>query len=81
MIKIELIIKENEKVEFKNKIATAINVEIKEEGIKATRGEKEASQFLKKKLALSDETVIDKTKDKEFSEILTLLEKVKDLIK
>lgn len=81
MIKLELIIKEEKRIEFENKIATAINVEIKEEGIKATKGEKEATNLLRKKLNIQNELIIDKTKDKEFSEIITLLEKVKDLIK
>lgn len=76
MITIELIIKEKEKVEFKNKIAAAIDVEIKEEGIKATKGEKEASQLLKKKLALADEIVIDKTKNKEVEGLLNLLKEI-----
>lgn len=76
MITIELIIKEKEKVEFKNKIATAIDVEIKEEGIKATKGEKEASQLLKNKLALTDEIVIDRTKNKEVEGLLNLLKEI-----
>lgn len=76
MITIELIIKEKEKVEFKNKIATAINVDIKEEGIKATQGEKEACKLLKSKLNISDEIVIDKTKDKEFEGFVNLLKEI-----
>lgn len=76
MITIELIIKEKEKVEFKNKIATAINVDIKEEGIKATKGEKEAKNLLMKKLNIQNELIIDNTKNKEFEEVVNLLKEI-----
>ena len=60
MVKLILEIKEEETVTFKNSSAYVVgtNIAIQEIGIKATRGEKEASEYIRKKLGFEEKVQI-----------------------